>query len=173
MFRQINVYPDDWDLQRILWVDDQLNITSYQLTIATYGTRPAPFLAVQVLLQLVEDEGINYSLAVALLTKGRYVDDIYGGADNLKKLTFTALQLVDLCKTGGFPLAKWQSNHSDLLKTLSPDNTSTESHIFENVHGKILGLTWHPQSDRFIFFTKASPRHHYQTDNTLRSSPTF
>ncbi|XP_070155816.1 uncharacterized protein [Polyergus mexicanus] len=53
------VYPDDWDLQRILWVDDQLNIIPYQLTTVTYGTRSALFLAVRVLLQLVEDEAMD------------------------------------------------------------------------------------------------------------------
>lgn len=53
----------------------------------TYGTRPAPFLAVRVLLQLVEDEEEKYPEAVAPLNKGRYVDDIFGGADNIGDLT--------------------------------------------------------------------------------------
>ncbi|XP_029680155.1 uncharacterized protein LOC115245812 [Formica exsecta] len=153
MFRQIQVHPDDWDLQRILWVDDQLNIIPYQLT-----TRSAPFSAVRVLLQLVEDEGRNYPLAVSPLLKGRYVDDICGGADTLPELTSIAHQLVNLCKAGGFPLAKWQSNHPELLQALPTDITAATPHSFDDAQGKILGLTWHPHSDQFVFSCKASNR---------------
>ncbi|XP_071634064.1 uncharacterized protein [Temnothorax longispinosus] len=56
MYRQINVHEDDWNLQRILWIDELLNEVSYYLTTVTYGTKAAPFLAVRTLLQLVEDD---------------------------------------------------------------------------------------------------------------------
>ncbi|XP_070168305.1 uncharacterized protein [Polyergus mexicanus] len=158
MFRQIQVHPDDWDLQRILWVDDQLNIIPYQLTTVTYGTRSAPFLAVRVLLQLVKDEGRNYSLAVRSLLKGRYVDDICSGADTLPELISIAHQLVNLCKAGGFPLAKWQNNHPELFRALPRDGAAVEPHSFANTQGKILGLTWQPHSDQFVFQSKASNR---------------
>lgn len=64
MYRQINVHKHDWDLQRIIWIDDQLNMIPYQLTTVTYGTRSAPFLAIRSLLQLVEDEGHRFPLAI-------------------------------------------------------------------------------------------------------------
>ncbi|XP_029679590.1 uncharacterized protein LOC115245421 [Formica exsecta] len=122
MFRQIQVHPDNWDLQRILWVDDQLNIIPYQLTT------------------------------------GRYVDDICGGADTLPELTSIAHQLVNLCKAGGFPLAKWQSNHPELLQALPMDVTAVEPNSFDNTQGKILGLIWQPHSDQFVFSSKAFNR---------------
>ncbi|XP_070170448.1 uncharacterized protein [Polyergus mexicanus] len=153
MFRQIQVHPNDWDLQRILWVDDQLNIIPYQLTTVTYGIRSAPFLAVRVLLQLVEDEGRNYSLAVPPLLKGRYVDDICGSADTLPELTSIAHQLLNLCKAGGFPLAKWQSNHPKLFQALPMDGAAVEPHSFDNTQEQ--GL---------------QPARHHQTDYTIRSS---
>ncbi|XP_011881538.1 PREDICTED: uncharacterized protein LOC105569573 [Vollenhovia emeryi] len=40
MHRQIKVHKEDWELQRILWMDDQLNEVPYHLTTVTYGTRP-------------------------------------------------------------------------------------------------------------------------------------
>ena len=55
----------------------------YRLTTVTYGTRSAPFLAIRVLLQLVEDEGSRYPLAIPPLLKGQYVDDIYSGSIDL------------------------------------------------------------------------------------------
>lgn len=111
MFRQINVHPDDWKYQRILWLDKQHRITPYELTTVTYGTRAAPFLAGRVLNQLILDEGDNYPLAVEPMTRGQYVDDISGGADDPDQLKQISQQLIKLCNAGGFPLAKWKSNH--------------------------------------------------------------
>ncbi|XP_043471442.1 uncharacterized protein LOC122504407 [Leptopilina heterotoma] len=86
MFRQIKVDPDDWDFQRILRIDANNKEIPYQLTTVTYGTRSAPFLAVRVILQLIQDEGHRFPLAVPALLNGRYMDDIYGGSDNLSEL---------------------------------------------------------------------------------------
>ena len=63
MYRQINVHPQDWNLQRILWVNDKGQLTHFHLTTVTYGTRAAPYLAIRTLLQLVKDEGENYPIA--------------------------------------------------------------------------------------------------------------
>ncbi|XP_071651757.1 uncharacterized protein [Temnothorax longispinosus] len=52
------------NIQRILWIDDQLNEVPHYLTTVTYGTKAAPFLSVRRLLQLVEDEGHSFILAV-------------------------------------------------------------------------------------------------------------
>ena len=57
MFRQILIHPDDWDLQRILWIILQQQIRAYHFTTVIYGTRVAPFLASRVMLQLLRDEG--------------------------------------------------------------------------------------------------------------------
>ncbi|XP_011502401.1 PREDICTED: uncharacterized protein LOC105365842 [Ceratosolen solmsi marchali] len=81
IYRQIRVHEDDWDLQRSLWINENNEEVSYHLTTATYGKRAAPFLAVRTLLQLVEDEGEKYPLAVPSIIHGRYVDDIFGSAD--------------------------------------------------------------------------------------------
>ena len=60
MYRQINVYPQDWNLQRILWVDETGQLTHFHLKTVTYGTRAAPYLAIRSLLQLVKDEGDDW-----------------------------------------------------------------------------------------------------------------
>lgn len=139
MFRQINVHPDDWDLQRILWTDNE-KIVPYHLTTVTYGTRSAPFLAVRVLQQLVEDEGEKYPLAVPALKFGRYVDDIFGGADTAPQLALIADQLNQLCTAGGFPLAKWHSNCPEALKVISPTELNETSIQLGDCTSKILGL---------------------------------
>ncbi|XP_024872454.1 uncharacterized protein LOC112455014 [Temnothorax curvispinosus] len=121
MYRQINVHEDDWNLQRILWIDELLNELSYYLTTVTYGTKAAPFLALRTLLQLVEDEGHNFPLAVPSILRGRYVDDIFGGADTVQQLIKISLQLKNLCMAGGFPLAKWHATHPDVLAAVQAE----------------------------------------------------
>ncbi|XP_051173510.1 uncharacterized protein LOC127289564 [Leptopilina boulardi] len=151
MFRQIKVDPLDWDLQRILWIDRDQQEVPYQLTTVSYGTQSAPFLAVRAILQLIQDEGHGFPLAVPVLINGRYVDDIYGGADQLEELIPIAQQTEELLKRGGFPLAKWQSNHPDLINSIAPGQISKGTHIFESNITKVLGLSWCTQSDCFKF----------------------
>ncbi|XP_071579667.1 uncharacterized protein [Temnothorax nylanderi] len=120
----------------------------------------SPILGDPSSLPLVEDEGTNYPLAVDPLLKGRYVDDTSGDPDTFEKLVATALQLVDLCKAGGFPLAKWQSNHPRLCEAISSSTGSPTSHSFSDGQGKILGITWQSEPDQFTFLSRpptASP----------------
>jgi len=109
MFRQIAVHPEDWDLQRIFWREEDRLIV-YRLTTITYGLNCAPFLALRALQQLVTDEGHRFPKVVVPLTKGRYVDDIFGGADSISEAKETVQQLILLCEAGRFPLQKWNSN---------------------------------------------------------------
>ncbi|XP_015119829.1 uncharacterized protein LOC107043042 [Diachasma alloeum] len=150
MFRQIRVHQDDWDLQRILWVDDNKQQISYQLTTVTYGLNCSPWLSLRVLQQLAEDEGPRFPAAVETITRGRYVDDIYGGADSPAELKEIVWQLQGLCQAGGFPLQKWSSNCPQLLHELG---LSTEEEViqFEESVTKVLGLCWHQSSDTFQY----------------------
>lgn len=85
MYRQVQVHPDDWNFQRILWLDSFDKILTYQLTTITYGLACAPFLAFRTLMQLMVDEGHKFPLATQVLRKRRYVDDIFGGADTIQQ----------------------------------------------------------------------------------------
>ncbi|XP_063984105.1 uncharacterized protein LOC135166075 [Diachasmimorpha longicaudata] len=151
MFRQIKVHQEDWDLQRILWKDEEGKIITYQLTTVTYGQTCAPWLALRVLQQLVEDEGHQYPLAAVSLSKGRYVDDIYGGADSEEQLKELINQLINLCMAGGMPLQKWISNQQGILQDLQLSTKSTSAVEFEDKTVKVLGLCWNPHSDSFIY----------------------
>lgn len=70
MYRQINVHPEDQDLQRIFWFGQDQQRLSYRLTTVTYGLNCAPFLVLRTLQQLVEDEGSRYPLEIPCLIKG-------------------------------------------------------------------------------------------------------
>lgn len=159
MYRQIKIHEEDWNFQRILWINND-NIVSYQLTTVTYGLACAPFLALRTFNQLIEDEGENFPLAIPPLTKGRYVDDIFGGADSIPQAQNIVEQLNSLCMAGGFPLQKWISNHSAILESIPLNQqTSSASVQFEDsaiIH--ILGLCWNPSSNTFQFSITSSTK---------------
>ncbi|XP_077282302.1 uncharacterized protein LOC143908492 [Temnothorax americanus] len=169
MYRQINVHEDDWNLQRILWLDELLNEVAYYLTTVTYGTKAAPFLAVRTLLQLVEDEGHNFPFAVPSILQGRYVDDSFGGADTVQQLIQIAVQLKDLCMAGGFPLAKWHVTHPDVLTAVQAEQDQGLQITFDDCTTKILGLQWLPQEDSFAFATRISSHTDHLTKRLVLS----
>ncbi|XP_023247614.1 uncharacterized protein LOC111643677 [Copidosoma floridanum] len=84
MFRQIQVNPQDVDLQLIVWSPDpSIPPTHYQLLTVTYGVSCSPYLSLRVIQQLCEDEGHRWPGAATAAMRDRYADDILSGADNL------------------------------------------------------------------------------------------
>ncbi|XP_067205334.1 uncharacterized protein [Linepithema humile] len=153
MYRQIKVHEEDWKFQQIFWINQAKDLLTYQLTTVTYGLACAPFLALRTISQLLEDEGSKFPLALSSLSKGRYVDDIFGGADSIPQAELIVEELNSLCMAGGFPLQKWTSNHPTILKSISPEKKANLNSIqFEKstmIH--VLGLCWNPSTDTFHF----------------------
>ncbi|XP_044592029.1 uncharacterized protein LOC123270154 [Cotesia glomerata] len=152
MFRQIEVDSLDWPLQCILWIDENDLLDAYCLKTVTYGTASASFDAVRVLIQLVKDEGHRFPLAVAPMLKTRYVDDIYGGADNEEDAIKAAVQTKALCAAGCFPLAKWASNSPRLLaKVALEKQLDTPLKEISDTPVKVLGMYWNSRTDALQF----------------------
>ncbi|XP_074115121.1 uncharacterized protein LOC141537838 [Cotesia typhae] len=157
MFRQIQVHQDDWDLQRILWINQQNEVQEYQLKTVTYGTRSAPYLACRTLFQLVEDEKESYPLAVDSILKGSYVDDISGGADSIDHLNTIAQQLNSMCASACLPLEKWKSNTQEfIIPSTSQSEDKSSLHTFDESLSKVLGLSWSSTHDQFTFQSSIS-----------------
>lgn len=62
------------------------NLTTYNMTTVSYGLACAPFLALRTINQLIEDVRTRFPLAVTVLRKGRYVDDIFEGGDYVEEI---------------------------------------------------------------------------------------
>jgi len=79
MYCQINVHPQDQDLQRILWrYSSEEPIQEYQLTTVTYGTSSAPYLATRCCKNLADDK-CQYPNAALVLSNDFYVDGLLSG----------------------------------------------------------------------------------------------
>ncbi|XP_071635052.1 uncharacterized protein [Temnothorax longispinosus] len=74
MYRQILAHPDDWDFQRIIWIDKLGRLIIFLLLTVTYGLICAPFLALRAFEQLILDEGKRFPLAIPTMKNGRRLD---------------------------------------------------------------------------------------------------
>ncbi|XP_029666087.1 uncharacterized protein LOC115237287 [Formica exsecta] len=159
MYRQIKVNSEYWNFQRILWINQSNDIITYQLTTVIYGLACTPFLALRTLKQLVDDEGDKFPLAIQVLTKGRYVDDLFGGSDTIQQAQKIIKDVNQLYMAGGFPLQKWISSHPSILQSIPTDKQITTSTlpIEENMTVHALGLNWKPTTDTFHFTLQLPP----------------
>ncbi|XP_068149527.1 uncharacterized protein [Drosophila tropicalis] len=95
MFRQISVTPEHQNFQGILWREDpEEPLKHYKLTIVTYVTACAPFLAVRVLEQLAVYDEYEFPRAARILLDDFYVDDVMTGAMNKQELLDIKEELV-------------------------------------------------------------------------------
>lgn len=146
MFRQILVHPEDTHLQRIVWRDSPEK-PDYCLKTVTYGTAPAPWLALRTIQQLAKDEEDRFPRAAAVLGRNTYVDDILWGADDLVSVRELKAELIDLLTTGEFELSKWVASNPDLLESQSESPVE----IQQDDTIRALGLIWEPSDDCFRF----------------------
>ncbi|CAB0039804.1 unnamed protein product [Trichogramma brassicae] len=158
MYLQVRIHPDDWKYQSILWRDDpKKEIDNYVLTTVTFGSGPSAFLANRTLRQLASDEGEKYPLAVPIVHKEMYMDDVLSGAYDVELARQKRDQLSGLFAAGGFSLAKWMTNDSNLLNTFSPESLAKEATLKVGLGFSVLGLVWEPRKDVFRFNVALEP----------------
>ncbi|XP_051162407.1 uncharacterized protein LOC127282276 [Leptopilina boulardi] len=156
MFRQIRIEFPDCNLQRIVWrPDSNQPLVDYCLTTVTYGTRPAPFLAIRVLKQLALDEGENFPLGADVLINNTYVDDTFAGGDSLEEATQVRDEFVSILASAGISLSKWAANVDKLVPLDSTDGENKDKCFNLETSVSTLGLHWNPASDEFHY--KVSP----------------
>ncbi|GFX06286.1 uncharacterized protein TNCV_505061 [Trichonephila clavipes] len=104
------------DILRIVWKDKiDSPVKIFRLTIVTYGTQRAPYLATRSLKQLAIDDGDKYPLAAEVIMSDVYMDDLLTGADDLESGRKLQVQLVSVLKGAGTELHKWSASNPLLL----------------------------------------------------------
>ncbi|XP_015119442.1 uncharacterized protein LOC107042772 [Diachasma alloeum] len=155
-FRQILVYPEDPDLQRILWKNSSEEIIEYQLNTVTYGTRSATYLASRTFRQLAEDEGDRFPEVRDVILNTTYMDDVYGDSDTEEGCKAQVNDVNRVFASGGMLLQKWTCNKPELLCDIAGtvNESSTLSIDDQELH-RTLGLSWDSLRDAFFFSFKA------------------
>lgn len=150
MYRQVLVYPDQRNLQLILWRNNpNENLSIYQLNTVTYGTASAPFLSMRCLRQLALDT--KNKVIARVLNEDFFVDDLSLGHDDPDTLLNMCHEVSQYLKSACFPLRKWTFNH-DINTTMSK-----ELAIGEHVLNKTLGLGWQVDRDELYYTTRLEP----------------
>ncbi|XP_044741884.1 uncharacterized protein LOC123302858 [Chrysoperla carnea] len=158
MYLQIILHENDRKYQHMFYrfnLSD--SITEYELNRVTFGMSASPYLAIRVLLQLIQDEGAAYPLASNALANHTYVDNILTGAHNLNDALALQKELIQLLQKGGFTLKKWASSSTELLKTVPIEchETPIAFSSLENSTIKVLGMQWDPVSDCLSYAVQA------------------
>lgn len=153
MYRCIDMHPDDIQYQRILWRDETGELQTYCLTTVTFGTSPAPCLAIRVMHQIADDEKGDFPLAEPILKYEMYVDDVQSGGHSIEEAAEKRDQLIGALKSAGMELRKWCSNHPSILSSIPIEHQSLKAPLEFNVVDtvKTLGMCWQPGIDQFTF----------------------
>jgi hypothetical protein len=170
MYLQILVHPDDRVYQEVLWGrnPETNQIQTYQLNTVTFGTGPSAFLATQTLIQLANDERLNYPVASEAILKSFYVDDFITSTHDIQQAKILIQEMNAIMTKGGFKLRKWATTHPELLTDLhlsSSDNDLIA--LDENTRIKTLGIYWNPKLDVFQFKLPTNSNENYTKRTVL------
>lgn len=137
------------DYQRIVWrfsVNDPMR--SYRLRTLTYGTSPAPYLAIRTLKQLAFDISEKYPIASNIILYCMYMDDAVSGASSIDELIRIYYELKNEFNSAGMNLRKWCSNSTELLQII-PESKRELKACDNSI--KMLGVSWSPTNDIITF----------------------
>ncbi|XP_052751852.1 uncharacterized protein LOC113522552 [Galleria mellonella] len=160
MYRQVKVYDQDADYQRVLWYNNKNGqIQDYRLKRLTFGTAAAPYLAVKTLQQAAVDEGINYPNVAERVKTDFYMDDLLTGCDTVEEGAIIYEEMNELLRRGGFELQKWMTNSEELLNKIKQGKEETHEGFKLKLDEvvKLLGLTWNRSADVFRYSVNLPP----------------
>ncbi|XP_062714016.1 uncharacterized protein LOC134290827 [Aedes albopictus] len=154
MYRQVVVHPADRDFQRIVFREQEDQpIQHYRLCTVTYGTKCAPYLAIEAMKQSGREYKEVYPEAALRIELDTYVDDFLSGAKDVQKARDLKQQVVEILESAGFHLRKWTTNCPELLQDAAQDEQEpVDVKLAEQPNAvKALGIRWLPKEDTFSF----------------------
>lgn len=156
MYRQVWVYPEDSEFQRILHQPDGAKEPkSYRLKTVTFGVTIAPFLAIRSVHQIGEDiKAIDPDLAHKIQTQF-YVDDHFDSTHEILDAKQAISKITGTLAKYGFKLRKWKANNKEILKNLPASEREDGSDELSTF--KTLGIQWQPSTDQFLFISAELP----------------
>ncbi|XP_055919381.1 uncharacterized protein LOC129951309 [Eupeodes corollae] len=149
MYRQVLVAEEHSIYQLIVWRQHPSQpLQHYRLNTVTYGTSPAPFLAIRCLKMLGDANEQSFPTGSNVLRRDFYVDDLLTGANDFETLKTIKNETQEVLRKGGFQLAKWFSNHPEFYNI---ESTEKSINFNDSDSTKTLGICWHPKEDMFSF----------------------
>lgn len=151
LYLQVRVHESQRNLLLILYrTDPSKPIRVWKLCTVTWGTTAAEHSATRSLIQLSIDE-TEFPLASKAVQEDMYIDDCLSGADTLEEAIELKSQMIELLKRGKFELHKWCSNSPEILQDIPDSKREMTKDMIDGSPIKVLGITWDPTRDKFIF----------------------
>lgn len=155
MYLQLGVPVEHRKYLQILYrfADDE-KIKTFQFNRLPFGLKSSPYLAMRTVRQLAEDMRSHFPAAAQVAESNFFMDDfVHSVADDVIA-TRLSRELISLFQSGAFNLVKWTTNSAILLQSL-PDSHRGPIEFIEGSNNatKVLGLSWHPVDDNFVFRT--------------------
>lgn len=154
MYRQIDVAPADRINQKVLYRFSETEpMQTFVLNTITYGTKPAPYMAIQTTFLVADDEATKYPIASKCVKTDMYVDDLLSGAESTSEAIELRHQFSDLFNAGHLSLRKWASNDESVLADIPAEYRALQTpfELHKNDDIKTLGIWWNPKTDKLHF----------------------
>ena len=143
LYSRIRLPEEDAEYQRFFWSeekmkpdDEQAKLKAYRQNRLIFGSRSSPFQAQWILKKHAREHNNFY------LENFTYLDDIFVGDDDAKKVEKELMNLIQVLKEGDFPAHKIVSNNTQVLKGLE------ESQKGPTDVNKVYGQLWDLQADQ-------------------------
>ena len=159
MYRQVALDRPDQDFHRVLWRETENEpLQHLRMTRVCYGITSACYHSIRSVVELAKTAPARVR---KVLENDMYVDDLLTGCSNISDARTLQDTLIAVLQQGGFPLRKWTSNESELIKRLPVDLRETKDELtFESDEYKIkaLGVVWRPMPDSLNFQVKLASK---------------
>lgn len=160
MYNSVDISVFDQNCHRFLWREMDVDRTPdhYVLTTVTFGDRPGGAIAM-IALRKTSEMSDQCPNAKRLIECNSYVDDLLTSVGNHME-AHRLMEEVDLVlNRGGFEIKEWAVSGEKNMSLVHPN-------IVDSKEEKVLGLSWDPQRDIFMFkvhlnFSKKM-RNHFQ-----------
>ena len=150
MFREVELHRDDRDLHRFLQATPRgEGVMDMYMTRVTFGVTSSPFLATQVLRQVVRDHENQYHRAPKIVSNFYVVDYLTGAAIPEKAMEIQK-ELIALLRCVCMWLRKWWSNDTSVLENVPKEMREDDDHQIISPPAKChkaLGLHWDTRKD--------------------------
>nr|XP_027231770.1 uncharacterized protein LOC113823351 [Penaeus vannamei] len=160
MFHQVKVIPDDRDVLRFLWFEDddtRRPLVTYRVTSHLFGGVWSPSCANYALQHVTKEFKEEYPQAVLnTVLRNFYVDDCLKSVKTLETAVPLANQVIHLLHRRGFNLTKFVSNSPLLMNNISKERwvksfTTLDISLDKLPTECALGMLWNTESDNFRF----------------------
>lgn len=152
MYRCIKINEDERIFQKILrrWNSEE-SVKVFSLNTVTYGTTSAPFQATRCLVEIANENEIQYPQAAKVIRQAFYMDDLLLSVNSETEAVKIYRDLTKILGQANFHLRKWSSNSKEFLEVLLKENNYRNEDNFILSHKdkqlKTLGIAWDPETD--------------------------